>query len=210
MTKKRPSVRVVMPVHGRIEPYTAYSLLEAQKYMTKKGYKFNVEFHIGESLINRARDVVAHNFLNEPDPHDYLMCIDSDIKFPKDSIHHLVQHQKRVVGANYRHKCSIERYAGRALKPYEPLSQAEFLPTGFMLVHRDVFKELIKRRLELGIKKYGTQDLGEVYQFYPTYVCKEGGLLSEDWGFTRLIQKAGIKTWMDNRIMLGHIGRAIW
>ncbi|GAI86960.1 unnamed protein product, partial [marine sediment metagenome] len=53
----KPSIKVVVPVHGTMENMCAYSMIGLYDYMRQKGYDIKIEFHLNESLISRGRCV---------------------------------------------------------------------------------------------------------------------------------------------------------
>jgi len=142
------------------------------------------------------------------------MCIDSDLLFEEDAIYKLIQHDKLVVGANYHHKTDIaERWAGIPVNRYEALAEAKFLPTGFMLVKRKAFVKLLEfkeKHPKFNLDYFQTGEFKQVQGFYIPYINEQKMYLSEDWAFTERLHKAGIQTYMDNLIRLGHIGKKVY
>lgn len=91
--------------------------------------------------------------------------------------------------------------------------------TGFMMIKRTVFDKMIKAYPQLKYdndsKNLDADVVKNSYAFFDTGIEGEGVLsfvkntrryLSEDYFFSRLCQKLGIKIWLDPRIQLMHMG----
>ena len=211
---EKKSVHIIVPCLSMTFPENAICIIKGIDFLKEKGYKVELSYHLHESLISRGRCVIAHKFMNDNKLYDYLMCIDSDLLFEEDAIYKLIQHDKLVVGANYHHKIdTAERWAGIPKNGYEALAEATFLPTGFMLVKREAFSKLIEfkgKNKKFNLDYFNTGEFKEVWGYYIPYINDKKMYLSEDWAFTQRLHDAGIHTYMDNLIQLGHIGKKVF
>jgi len=146
------------------------------------------------SLIHDSRNKIAQQAIDEG--FDYLMFIDSDMKFPGDALNRLMSLNLDVVGGLYYrkqppHAPVIAQKMGKTLtiprlwpktKPFEVFSVA----TGFMLINTKVLKAIKPPYFFYG--KYHDMDMGE-----DVYFCHKA-------------QQAGFKVWCDPTIDLKHIG----
>ena len=196
-------VLIYLPVHRTVEAMNTLSLLELQKHELLKGEnEIAINFLVGESLIPRARNTIANKFLRSD--YDYLLMIDSDLIFEKDTLERLLKHDKELVGANYVHKTGITKWAGKADDNLTSLSPASFIPTGMMLIKKSVL-----HAIKDYVPVYATSMSTLEYGFFNCMI-ENNIYLSEDWSFSRRCEKAKIKGYIDNTIRLGHIGSFIY
>lgn len=98
--------------------------------------------------LDLLRNQLIENALNmEP---DYILMLDSDMKFPKDTAARLIQADKDIIGCNYT----------RRRPPYSPIAcigdgntrldpnsvsgitQVAIIPTGILLIKPEIFKQI--------------------------------------------------------------------
>ncbi len=131
---------------------------------------------------------------------DYLLFLDSDMVFPKDTLRRLLKHDKDIVGAVYTKRLPPYSLLGDAL-PVEPpapahtpeLAEMVRLPTGCMLIAMRVFAALPQPYFRFGID------------------AANGAILGEDYAFCDDARKAGFHIWADLKLSLeiGHIGQQV-
>lgn len=216
------------PMYGGMccSEYTQ-SMLQLQSDMERNGHKLTCVFLGNESLIQRARNTVAHHFLQTDASH--LLFIDADQKFRPVDIVKMIQADKGIIagcvpmkginwsrvrqGAVLNHKelqkltgiFNIHELKGHKMEHPEKPFQVEWAGTGFMLIKREVLE---------GMKEYvGTYTNGgqsipdgeEVYDFFQVGV-REGKLLSEDFFFCDNYRRHGGEVWAAPWCELGHFG----
>jgi hypothetical protein len=179
-----------------------------------KFYKYgNVN---GDSLVTRARNNLAHKFLQTDATH--LLFIDSDLEFNNQSLDMLYEHDKPIV-------CGV--YPKKELKLQWVLSQSEEMRlvegdlervqeagTGFMLIKREVFEAMRDATPELAYKCDSNKDIR--HDFFRVGVFKEheqqehARYLSEDWYFCYMARQLGYHTWVDKRVTLSHHGNYVY
>jgi hypothetical protein len=201
-------VRIWVPTHRTPEAMFCLSLLGLQEHELKRGViDLKISFLVGESLIPRARNTIANKFLNECDD-DYLFMLDSDLIFEPNILEKLLDHGEKFIGANYAQKTSPLKMAGVPDDPNVELSKASFIPTGAMLIHRDIFEKLIEKG---NVPVYKSSEYDKTYGFFNCFIEEEHGTyLSEDWAFAHRCKSDGVTGCIDNFIRLGHIGQRIY
>lgn len=177
-----------------------------------------------ESLITRARDVIAADFLNATD-FQCLLFIDADIEFePADVAHvwNLCLDGADVAAGHYRHKnpdARREAWVDGKLRPIAEFSKpfaVDYAGTGFMCIKRGTFERLKqanpKWRYEEGFPGADRkQEVRECWAFFqdPIATCGDLGRfhLSEDYFFCQEVRKLGMKVIMHPGVQLKHWGQ---
>lgn len=202
---------------------------------THYGLRMATAFLGNESLIPRARNVLADFFLKSPCEH--LMFIDADIGFRAQDVLELlilqIQHPEYdIIGAPYKVKSIFEdRYAFQMTTVQadkasienaasvqgitEPI-EVSGIGTGFMLIRKSVF---LKFQEAFPDYKYiidtivegdggGKKTLGqEMRMFFHAEIDPvTHRYLSEDYWFSRRCQEIGIRTWLCPWMPLRHAG----
>jgi hypothetical protein len=173
-----------------------------------KHVSFELRSTLGDSLITRARNNLAHLFLNETSA-DYLLFLDTDLDFQPEDIKRLVENrcEDAIVCGQYAIKQPELRYCHNKLADEkvrrDGLLKVAEAGTGCMLIPRKVllaFKKALPR-LEytddlLKDKRFNFFDVGVV----------QGRYLSEDWLFCRRVRQLGFSVLVDTRVTMGHHG----
>jgi hypothetical protein len=78
---------------------------------------------------------------------DYILFLDSDMIFPRTTLHRLLLHRKDIAGATYSKRVQPFSALGAALEPSpvydaQGLFEMKHLPTGCLLVKMSVFSAL--------------------------------------------------------------------
>jgi GT2 family glycosyltransferase len=130
---------------------------------------------------------------------DHMLFLDSDMVFPRDTLHRLLLHRKDIVGATYTKRVSPYSLLGAAMEA-EPTSNPQGLtemrriPTGCLLIRMAVFDALS--------------------QPYFRFVTDEasGAIIGEDYVFCDRVREAGFGIWCDAALSLeiGHVGQKIF
>ena len=87
---------------GQCFGFFTQALLITQNVLPAAGVKSSFSFVFNESLIQRARNLLAHNFLKTDATH--LMFIDADIKFNPNDIIPMIQADKDIICGMYPKK----------------------------------------------------------------------------------------------------------
>ncbi len=240
MIDGKPTVMVGTPMYGGVA-FMEYidSLIRNISFLEEKGIHARWQFMNKEALITRARNYMAHYFMTETQD-DYLMFIDADIWFPTDGIYKLIQHDKDVICGIYpkkflfwekvkeaalRGEPDVEKfgcsYVINTIDPSDKLitNQDDLVDvmhggTGFMLIHRRVFRELRFKvptyRTSLVRDQNGEFREPLMREYFGISIDSNGLLLSEDYHFCELWRKEGGKIFADPTIELRHVGQHVF
>ncbi len=240
MPRPKPVVRLYLatPCFGcQMTLAFLTSVLQLQAACAQRGYECYVDFIGNESLVERARNVLAARALASDATH--LLFIDSDIAFQPDAVFRLVDCDKDVATAVYSKKAidwdqvRTKLEAGEAREPVhqmgldfninianpkESVNASGFVrvldsATGFMLIKRAVLERMCAHyRDEL----FCVNDIpGQTTKDYVAiFACmvddKTRRFLSEDYSFCRRWQQLGGEIWVDIASPLAHIGTNIF
>ncbi|WP_298952697.1 hypothetical protein [uncultured Methylobacterium sp.] len=130
---------------------------------------------------------------------EYVLFLDSDMTFPKDTLLRLLMRDVDVIGATYSRRTPPLRPLGETL-PQQPadapagLVEMSRMPTGCLLVRTSVF-----RRLREPYFRYRIDE-------------DHGRIIGEDYDFCDRIRDLGIRIWCDPLLSkeLGHIGQQVF
>jgi glycosyltransferase involved in cell wall biosynthesis len=102
---KGKRVMIATPCYGgQLSVYYFKSYLDLISEFSSRGVDYVLSMISNESLITRARNTIASNFLTYEDAKgklDYLFFIDSDIQFHPHAALRLLLHDKDVITASY-------------------------------------------------------------------------------------------------------------
>lgn len=220
------------PCYGGLclEPYLT-SILRLQILMIQKGYQLMIDTTENESLVHRARNVSVGRFMQKTDA-EYFMFIDADVHFDPESVIRLLESGHDISVACYPKKCVMWEQAKKLVKEgdtRDPAKMASSLvvnfgaanrpvvngfieildgPTGFMMIKREVFKNLEEKFPELWCKNdHQNRDFDDYHACFDCMIDPESKrYLSEDYAFCRRYQQAGGKIYADINTTLGHVG----
>ena len=176
-------------------------------------------------LIDRARSLVVEEFLSSDS--DILLFIDDDVVFAPEGVEQIVrdcEELKTVVCGLY----AIKNISGRiavhplndrpifwcdlAIGPKGRLFEVKYGVTGFMAIPRKVLRDIADTLPMVNSNNFKGKDIRlELFRpmFQPFY--PDGYYyLSEDYAFCYRAKALGYKIMADSRIVLGHIGRALF
>lgn len=229
MSETKPlSIYIGTPMYGgNCKDGFTQSLLSLQYEFFK--YKIDVAFDFvaNESLITRARNTIANNFLKTD--FDYLLFIDSDHRFEADGIVKMIQDNKDIICGICALKEINWLMVSNAVNNgvfYDQLSSCsglfnftvlnDLIPSdfnksfevnyggsGIMLIKRQVFEKLSNV-----LPKYRPHDNNdEQYtEFFSTSIDHNGMLLSEDYNFCKQWRQIGGTVWAAPYLKNTHIG----
>ena len=189
-------------------------------------YQYKVRFYLSlignESLITRARNTQAAQFMAHPDKFSHMMLIDSDIEFQGEDILRMLFEDKDILCGAYPLKCippkTVVKLKSKELvdgKFYEVVNAG----TGFMMIKKRVFEKMHEAypqyKYNLNPETMSTSNIKEnldkyAYTLFETQIeeMEDGTLnyLSEDYFFCRRWQDLGGKVLIDPDISLNHVG----
>ena len=163
-----------------------------------------IQYYNGDSLIPRGRNKIVKMFL-ESDA-EYLMFIDSDIKFDRNMINRLRAYNKGIIGGIYLKKTiPYTPVMNHALDREDNLIIMREIGTGFMMIRRDVFGAMKAMWPEHNYKPDDDEAGGDYHDWFRVGV-KDGRYLSEDYFFCQKAAELGYKTYLDPEILVMHYG----
>lgn len=178
-----------------------------------------------DALIGRSRSIMCSEFLKTDA--DVMVIIDDDIVFePQDfwKIVEGVRETRGVYGGAYVTRSTEPHLSSRPWPntslhfrqtPNRRPVEFQYLATGFFAIHRDVLEAMIKGEFRdaFGTHRVPLVELGGDRPFYPffspfTFIEDDGRYhyLSEDWAFCARAHQLGFGVWVDQSIILLHMG----
>lgn len=234
---------IATPMYGGAASEAYFrSCLKLNTFFSRHGINLAWSTIANESLIPRGRNVCCNLFLNSDYTH--LMFIDADIGFEVESVLKLLLADKSVCGGAYPKKglnwnaiakaakdgvppdqlalygaqyainFKFEDPVKKTIKLSNGMCQVHDLATGFMLIKRHVFTDMIEHYPEMEYKNdldIGKREFDRYFAFFDCDIeRKEDGSFgvynSEDYYFCRQWQRMGGEVWCDPFIKLDHFG----
>lgn len=197
------------------------SCIELTNFLLSKNIRHSFSFLYNESLITRARNILAFDFINNRD-HKYLLFIDSDIQFTISDFTYLynfvIDNNIQICGLDYPLKTisyPVKLASGRTFENTDyslNFIEVNRAPTGFLLIDRNVFLKLntILDDKKLFIDTYAeNQYVIRKYIYFDTETVNNE-YLSEDYFFSELCKEAGFKIYLSRNHFVRHVGRSIF
>jgi 2-polyprenyl-3-methyl-5-hydroxy-6-metoxy-1,4-benzoquinol methylase len=206
-----PLLFVALTTYRTVEQRTVQSLFNAMGMLP---YNFNLATH-SSANVWRGRNILADHFLSTPA--DYLIFIDADMVFTPQDMDTLVRAaidtpDAGIIGGFYVSRDTkmrpliswtdddgvqlpLEACVSKLRESRGQLVEADLIPTGFMLIKREVVEAIEPPRfiVESRVAPDGTR-----HDF------------SSDNVFVRKAQEAGFKTYGHFGIELGHVGNYVY
>lgn len=189
----------------------AISLMRFAQQALEYGVTIQVSSLCGCSVVTRARNMIADEFLKSDC--DSLLFIDADMTFEPESVVRLLafNQEKPIIAGAYEARKSGKVYIlaldhdedGNILMDDMGLVKATRVATGFMMIQRQVFETLAKKHPEWYHKDVNSDNM--LYSFFDFLVTPEG-YIGEDFLFCQRAIDAGFTCWIDPTIKLGHMG----
>ena len=203
MSKKGKRVAVCIPSRGEMEIGTAFDLANMVGYDSRYRKGDTVLYTVNGTLIFDQREKLAAEAIR--DGADYILWIDADMRFPKDTIERLIAHNKDIVGVNATTRSIPVKATAKNLivdsenrvntwnqvssKGKTGLEKVTAIGCGVMMAKAEVYKQ--------------TPQPWFWFEMLPG-----DKLLGEDVYFCVKAYDAGFDTWVDHGLSneIGHIG----
>lgn len=228
---------VATPMYGgQCFGFYAQSCLQLQNICKEAGMNVSFSFLFNESLIQRARNLLVSHFLKSDATH--MMFIDADIKFNPNDIFSMIEADKDILCGIYPKKeinwqtvrnaidagvpndqlkhhtgsfvVNLVNYQNEVTVPINKPVEIWNGGTGFMLIKREVFEDLIGHvpMYLNNVLDMQNKDNGQtIHEFFATQIEPESKLLlSEDYDFCKKARSNGKTVWAAPWINLGHVG----
>lgn len=189
----------------------AISLMKFAQKVIEHGIQIQVSSVCGCSVVSRARNLIAHDFLQSDC--DHLMFIDADMSFEPEALLRLLawSSEHAIVAGAYESRKPGKIYIltlageGKEVKMNSMgLVKASRVATGFMMIQRKVFERLRDLHPEWAHKDNLTDKI--LHGFFDFHLTPEG-YIGEDFLFCKRTIEAGMDDiWIDPTIKLGHMG----
>lgn len=189
----------------------AISLMKLGQMVMEHGINIQVNSVCGCSVVSRARNVIADQFLKSDC--DHLLFIDADMTFnPEDVLRLLAWNQNKgiVAGAYEARKegkiyiLTLDSKNNAVVMDNMGLVKAKRVATGFMMIQRQVFTQLAKLHPEW-LHKDNADPTKTLHSFFD-FLSTPEGYVGEDFLFCQRAIDAGFEIWIDPTIKLGHMG----
>lgn len=222
---KGKSVMLATPMYGGMGNTMYFSsVMQLQDRCHAYGIKLEHCFMMNESLIDRARNGLVHEFLTKSNA-DWLLFVDADIQFRPEDVLAMMAYDKDVICGPYPKKhinwpviiasiqmgeSSIENieklvgeYVFSVLDSNTKLGEIVKVleaGTGMMLIKRDVFKRMMERYPENAYVSDHSRDISsgvekKMHAFFRTGIF-DGRYLSEDYYFCLKWREMGGDIWL--------------
>ncbi len=208
------------------------SVSDLNRALGAKGYTVTHTSITNESLITRARNTLANEFMKTDC--DALLFIDADHGFNAHDVIQMIESGKDLIGAPYPMKAidwgnvrkaalagreNLEAYSGlfainfldeeQTFMANEPF-RVKDIGTGMMFIRRNVFE-----KLKEVCDTYKFNTIGdvvpfgeEIVEYFKTVITPEPEkvLLSEDYAFCRMWREQGGDVWAAPWVRITHAG----
>lgn len=187
---------VAIPAYGGLMYHgCVLSLLKLERVCRARNIAIEYQFMANESLIPRARNGLAHIYMQTTLSH--LLFIDADIEFETEDILRMYDANVDVIGGVYPKKNAIRNggnlntdYAlsllpGVEITPQQPMP-VKYVGTGMMMIKRHVLDDMITH----GLPSYKIGE-GRYYAFFNTCIDETETYLSEDYYFCESWRRLG-------------------
>lgn len=228
---------VASPMYGGLcYGFYVQSCLQLQTLCKNANMNLSFSYLFNESLIQRARNLLTHHFLQSEATH--MMFIDADIRFNPNDIFPMIEADKDIICGIYPKKeinwqtvrnainagvpdDQLKHHTGAFvvnLVDYQtevtvPINQPVEIwngGTGFMLIKREVFEGLIGKvpmYLNNVLDLQSNKNGETIHEFFATQIEPESKLLlSEDYDFCKKARNNGYKVWAAPWVQLAHVG----
>lgn len=187
------------------------SCMNLKEELTKQGIDHDWNIGWNESLVQRARNLMAATFLTTS--YQKLCWIDADIEFQPEDVAKLWNLDVPVAVGLYPMKqmsLPLSAWIGGKLVdleecPKEPF-EVDYAGTGFMMIDRTVLERMVAEFPERKHKE-GKGTIDCFLWFYPRMAPEGGWYMSEDYAFCHDWRTLGGKIVADPSIKLLHWGQ---
>ena len=199
-------IAICIPARGQMEVATAFDLAALVGY-TIKTSKHDIDIYTaaGTLIFDQRNNLVKTAIENKA---DYVLFIDADMRFPKDTLKILMSHNKDIIGVNATTRSEPVIPTAKTIQINENgsitwlpvysnkmsgIGKVDGIGCGVLLINTSVFKKI------------------ERPYFYFEQLPNEK-ILGEDIYFCIKARDVGIDTWVDHELSIGikHIGNYVY
>ncbi len=189
-------ILVGVPSNGQWYSFTAQSVNQLLQKTQACGHAVALSTQDG-SLLPGNRNELAQRAINNQC--DYLFFADADMSFHPETIDHLVNQKKDIIGLNYLTRSSnIARFTGIGEDDSEIVTSEEstgneramMIGTGAMLINTRVLETM----RELMLKQSNKPN----YPWFNFAVGAQGKIIGEDYSFCFTAGELGFEVWINH------------
>ena len=190
------------------------SLMDTTAVTMQHGLQLQIYYMFNESLITRARNYCAANFMKSDA--DWLFFVDSEkvLHAAKSGMYDETPHLLEKVAGDMVFNPLPDEYPDGQAPIFEPVKIKEGA-TGFMLIHRSVFEKYNEEHPE---RLYTPDHLREgefaegeqIMAYFDCIINEQNRYLSEDYMFSEVCRDMGIDIWALPMVELMHCGSHIF
>jgi hypothetical protein len=164
------TVAILVPARDTVMTSFAYDMARAMSTHTAMTDDRVMLYTSHGTLIASQRTELARQALKEGA--DYFLWLDSDMRFPKETIGHLIARDKPIVAANYATRrmpvkpVAMMDEGGKIGRVYtapdsEGLQPVDYIGMGVMMVKREVFEKMEQPWFAIPYSTKGDHYIGE-------------------------------------------------
>ena len=188
-------ILISCPSHDTVMADFCLSLVNLSVYSALCNVKLRIQSP-RSSILPQSRNLAVRELMSNKE-YTHLFFLDSDMAFPADALVRLLRHDKELVAATYaRRKPSNGDSVVSAPeelydKAHTDLIEVPRLPTGCMLIRRDVIE-----RLPMPVFEFGWNPEGDGFE------------VGEDMVFCDKVRALGVQPYLDPAVsrQLIHLG----
>lgn len=215
-----PLLTIATPVKESYAPDFLAAYDRTARALASAGVRWTHEQLIGMTFLDQARNILAARFLASRAK--YLLFVDADMAWDPNAVLRLISMDVPLVAVAGRRKLTETKYCirmpqdenGDWLFKYSEdmrVLQVDGVGTGFMLIRRDVFLELMKTKAKL-CKVQHTNATANAF-YYDFFQIRreprgdgEVGIQGEDYSFCQDVQAMGVPVLVKADEWLVHVG----
>ena len=200
MSKKPAKVALITPVTDFCPPFWAFDMYRMGVYNGVHGVRSSI-FFSGGSLIPKQRESLLNVALADPDM-THLLWMDSDLRFPPDTMARLLSHEEPLVCASYTERTpphrpvafsNPENFDERLYTTDDKHGLEEIYACGFgcVMMRREVPEAMQEPRFMVGWSQRSRAHVGEDMYFFHKMHAEVGVPLLLDHDLTRIMKHIG-------------------
>lgn len=195
---------------GKVNVQYSISLSDTVALLNQNHIKCQLKIVTSGSLLCAERNRLVDAFLRSDCTH--MLCIDSDLGWPAESVLSLLSKKLDFVGGCYPARGAksfifiptLNDDNSLLVDDTKTLINMKYIPAGFILLSRNLLQTMTETYQEL---KFTPKDLSQCagYALFNTELF-EGEFWGEDFTFCRRAREAGFQIWVDPMIEFDHAG----
>lgn len=125
-------ILIATPTRDLVHAGYTYDLVNLIKHSSDTYYAVSQGTLLPNQRTTLVKKAIANHF-------SHILFIDSDMRFPKDTLERLYSHKLPIIGANYTHRQSDETTSNISSKDKTDIETVEQIGFGVTLISLEVF-----------------------------------------------------------------------